>query len=370
MGDYFARKNLIMSIVSVLPILIAAYILNIIKSSETLIGFSVIFIFAALFRFISGTYLNKMSKTENKEYIVKETKNITRNPFFKTFKKKVLKDKFFLKFLIFVIVFYFSLYIGTLYLSYFLLHTLSYSYVKYTWWSIACILGNIVSLRYWGYVSDKFGSLNILKNTIYFIPLFILIPAIFYKFYFVLLIISFFGGVVLAGFNLSIINYFYQYVKTDLIYHYSVFLIIQSTALFVGTMFGSLIIDIGKRIFNIELYALIFVFIVSAIFRFISIFFIKNLKDVKRKEKSIWKDIIFLKPVSFGLHQFGYYFLYEEKKAIYTIDKEKGIILNKLSKKDNKKLNQKIKSDERKIKKEIKKIITEEKALIDKFKKE
>jgi len=372
MGDYLARKNLILQMISIIPILLTGYILNLINSSETLIGFTIVFLLACVFRLLSAYNLNKMSKTENKETIIKEVNNISKRKMFKAFKNSLHKNKSFQRFLIFIVILYFSIYVGTLYLPYFLLHTLHFSYIKYVWWSVAYVVGTFLSLRYWGYISDKFGSVNVLKNTTIFLPLFLLVPAIFYKYYFVIIFINFFAGVVISGLNLSISNYFYQYVKSDFINNYSFFIIIQATAIFVGAMFGSLIIKFTRSYFKIELYAIITVLIVSSIFRLISFLFsLRLIDDKNNKQLHMFKDVIFQRPVVFGISELRHFFIYEEKKLVYDLDLEKekmyNLMNNKNKDKKEKELYKKIKNDEKEIKKSVKEIINVEKELIDEF---
>ena len=134
-------------------------------------------------------------------------------------------------------------------------------------------------------------------------------------------------------------------------------------------MFGSLVINLATKYFGIELFAIITVLLVSAVFRFVSIFFVRNLKDLKRRDISLWKDVVLQKPVFFGLHEFGYYFFYEEKKIVYGVDKEKKKLLKFIKNKETPEIEKKIKTDEKVLKKEVKKIIKEEKELIDRFEK-
>jgi len=366
MGAYLARKHIILEMISIIPIIITGYVLDLIKSSDTLIGFTIIFACAGLFRFISGRYLNKMNVTEDKKGIRIETKKRIK-PVLKIFKKEVLNDKPFLKFLIFVILFYFGLYIGTIYVSYFLLDTLSYTYTMYVWWKIAFIAGTLLSLGYWGYISDKYGSIKILKNSVLFMPLFILTIAIFYRSYLIIVISSFLAGVVFAGFNLSITNYFYQNVKSDLINHSSFFLIIQAIAILLGTLFGALIIGVARNFFGNELEAIILVFIISAIFRFFAYLYGRNIKDLNRRNIHLFKSIIIQKPVIYGLKGFGIYLSQEEKKMLSKA-KENKMKLKEFTKKEEEIIKNKMKKEKEEIMSLINKVKNEEKKIMTRFK--
>ena len=315
-GSLFARKNLIIELFAFIPLIFSGYLLNVLESySEAFIGFTLIFMFAGFSRFISGRYLNKISQTQTKKELKEELDNFPKRDL-AFVKKEIFKDKVFLKYLIFVVIFYFGFYIGSYYLPYFYLTSLKMNYSHYIWWKIAYILGGILSLFYWGVINDKYGNVKIFRACSLFVPLFVLLPALFYNYYWILILTSFFSGVVLSGFNLSIINYLYRNIKEDLMDHSAYFTIVQSTAIFLGTLFGSFLISFFEKISINEKNALILVLIISAFFRLIAYFFARRIKDPNPKKINIYKKIIFQRPVVYSLKHFFFYLSSEEKKLL------------------------------------------------------
>jgi Na+/melibiose symporter-like transporter len=329
MGKLSGIKDTILNIFSIVPVVFAAYILDSIKSNETLIGFTILFVCAGIFRFISSRFLNKMHATEDKDALIKETKKMSTRPIFRIFKREVLKDKEFKKFLIFIILFYFGLYIGTSYFPYMLLSVLHYSYSNYIIYTIAYTLGFVFSLTYWGYVADKYGPIKILKTTVVFIPFCLIVEYFFVNNLAVLAVLQFFFGVVFAGFYFAVVQYFYKNIKEDVINHIAFYYIFTSFAMVLGSLLGSLIISIGKKYYT-ELFALFLVFAVSAVFRFIAAIYGHGLKDQNKRNINLYSSILFQKPVIYSVKHFGYVLSEEEKKVVSEIKKEEIKIFNKI----------------------------------------
>jgi len=338
MGFFIARKNLILEFISIIPIFLIGYFLDSFKSSESLIGFTIIFICAGLFRFISSRFLNRMHPTEDKEYILKLVKEKEKDTVLKSFKKIILKDKVFFKFLIFIILSYIGIHLATSYVTYFVLNSLGYTTVQYIWWKIAFILGMVLSLSYWGYVSDKYSSIKVLQISSLFLPFFLVVPAFFYSDYSLMVASIFAAGVIFGAFNLGVINYLYKNIKRDLIGHSSYFFIIQATAILVGTLLGAWIINIATNYYVSEFKALIFLFIITMFFRFIPFFYSLTLERLHRRDLRFFKYVIFQRPVFYGLLEFTS-LSHEDKKLLLDLklkkelENIKGKIKNKFNQK-------------------------------------
>ncbi|MDD4050143.1 MAG: MFS transporter [Candidatus ainarchaeum sp.] len=318
MGFYIAKKNIILEFVSIFPIFLIGYILDVIFKSDTFIGYSIIFIFAGIFRFFSTRFLNRMSETEDKEDILKLVKEKQKISLLKSFKDEVIKDKSFLKFLIFIILSYIGIHLATSYVSYFILHLLNYSSMEYVIWKISFILGTVLSLSYWGYVSDNYSPVKVLKISALFLPLFLIIPAFFYSNYSLMVFSIFVAGVIFGAFNLGVLDYLYKNIKKDLIGHSSYFLIIQASSIFVGTLLGSGIIYFATKFYYSEFKALIFLFIFTIFFRFIAFFYSLKLEKLERRDLRFFKYVIFQRPVLYGLLQFTH-LSHEEKKLLLDL---------------------------------------------------
>jgi len=317
-GEYTASIQIIYDIVSVVILLVTGYLLDVVNHAETLIGFTVIFLLAGVFRYISATYLYRMSTTETKDELTDECNKMAR-PAISVFKKEVLKDKQFLYFLIFVVFFYFGVYIASSYINYFYLAILKMDYSNYIGIQIATVIGAIFSLSYWGYICDKFGVIKILKTTILFAPFIPLLVMLLAPSMILLLLLNFFSGMIWAGINLSISDYFYKNINKDLINHVSYYTIIQSFAAFLGVLVGAGILSLSKSLFNSEVMALAVVFALSAIMRFIAVLFGRRLKDHSKRKTHLFRDILLQRPIIFGLKRFQMLASEEEKKLLHTI---------------------------------------------------
>lgn len=318
MGFFIARKNIILELVSIVPIILIGYFLDIVKSKDGLLGFTIIFICAGLFRLISSRYLNKMSETENKEEILKLVELKKKEKMSVNFKKTIFKDKSFLRYLIFVIISFIGVYLATTYVTYFVLHSLDYTNAQYIWWRISLILGMVSSLSYWGYVSDKYSSVKVMQISSFFLPFFLIVPAFFYNNYTLMIISIFIFGVVFGAFNLGVINYLFKNIKKDLIAHSSYFTIVQSSSIFIGTLLGALIIALATKYYNSEFKALIFLFIITIFYRFIPFFYSLRLERLQRRDLRFFKYVIFQRPVFYGLLEFTH-LSHEEKKMLLNL---------------------------------------------------
>jgi len=320
-GQFIANKNIILDTFSILPIILAGLFLDLVKYDKNLYGFVILFIFAGAFRFISSRMLHHISETEDKEEILIETKQMSQ-PIFSVFRKEVLKDKVFFNFLVLVLFYYFGLYISTSYFSYLLLSVLHFGFTNYILWSVAFVFGSVFSLSYWGYICDRYGSVRILKATIAFIPFTLVVEYFFLNNMPALVIMQFISGIIFAGFNYSILNYFYQNVKDDLINHMGFFYIFQASAMLAGSLVGAGLIKIGEEIYGNEVQAIFLVIVVSMVFRYIAFMYSRKLKSVdidpQAKEIDLYRNIILQIPVSYSVKQFWHVLSEQERVFVNT----------------------------------------------------
>lgn len=328
MGFFIARKNIIIELISIIPIFIIGYFLDFMKTKNDFLGFTIIFICASLFRLISSRFLNKMHKTEDKEYILKLVEEKKTESTFKSFKKEIFKDKSFMHFLIFVIISFIGIHLATSYVTYFILEHLKYTTVEYIWWRISFILGTVLGLSYWGYVSDKYSPSKVLQISSLFLPFFLVVPAFLYNNYTLMIYSIFVFGVIFGAFNLALLNYLYKNIKRDLIGHSSYYLIIQSSAILIGTLLGSLIINLATKYYGTEFKALIFLFIFTMCFRLFAFLYSLKLASLERRDLRFFKYILFQRPVFYGLLEFTS-LSHEEKKMLLDL-KLKREVLEKL----------------------------------------
>lgn len=304
---FVAKKQTIMNIISIFPLLMAGFFLDVFTEQNATLAFTLLFIFVGFFRFASAIYLSKMSKTETKKQIITET-NKMKKPIFGIFKKIVLNNKKFLYFLIIVSALYLSINIASPYYRYYFLEILNLSYTNYILIEISSILGLVFSFYYWGNISDKFGTTKVLKATVIFLPIYPLAVILLGKNILALSLLGFFDGVVLAGFTISIYGYFYQHVRSDFIHHISFYVIFQSVAILIGSLIGGVISSNSFFWYRgIQAYGLLLVFYISFCLRIFTIIYFTNLKDqdfIKdRKSVSLARGVVLQAPVIFGMNR-------------------------------------------------------------------
>lgn len=329
-----AKKQIILNLVSIVPLFLAGFILDALQKNS-IFGFTLIFIIAGVFKFGTVMMLKKMSQTENKEEIIKESKKKAKSPFV-IFKEVVVKNKQFVYFLLIVTLIYFGMYVASPFYRYYFLEILHFNYKQYVLLEIATILSLILSYYYWGKICDKYGSTKVLKSIILFLPLYPFLIIAFGANFWLLFLLNFYDGVLMAGLTLGIYGYFYQNIKSDLVHHMSFFLIFQSSAMLLGTLLGGFISSNKFFWFNgVEKNGLFLIFIISIIFRIVTLFFIKKIKDTNKKQINLPRSIILQKPIMFGFSQFLNFTKQRSKTLQKNVEIEQKKLRNELIKQKN-----------------------------------
>jgi hypothetical protein len=333
MGVYTAQKQLMLELVSIVPILFSGFLLDKILFGQNLVlGFTIIFFIAGISRLIATYFLNKMSVTEDKEDIQKEIKK-HKISLFKVIKKDVLDNKEYKYFLIVVFILYFSIFISSPFYKYYFLSTLNLNYFTYVSLHVITVISTVLSFKYWGKINDLYGSSKILKATVLFMPFYTFLLIFFYRSVYLLMLLNFFDGMVLAGFIIAIRTYFYQNTRNDLITHFALFSIIQALGIIIGTFFGSFIISKATVFYNNELHGMWVLFAITTFFRIVAVSYVHLIKDkyIKTEEiENIPKDIITYVPIRKGFNRFGRFLLSYER---HTYERMNEFILKNKTKK-------------------------------------
>ncbi|HOW29766.1 MAG TPA: MFS transporter [archaeon] len=298
-GLYNARRNIICNLVTILPLFFAGSILDAASHSNTLFIFTIIFIFAGIFRFISAMSLNKMSITETKEEIKHETHQ-SKGLMLNAFRDEIKNNKNYVYFFVVVLFYYFSLYVTAPYNRFYLLEIAKLSYTQYISIEIVAILGVILTLFYWGTAVDKFGATRVLKATIFFLPLYPLTLILFSKNFYVLISLVFIDAVLTAGLGIALTSYLYQNIRKNLIAHMTFLTLFQSIALTLGALSAAGINYLLTKNLGSETRALFWVFIIGIGLRFISAILSQGLKDNNPEKTNVLKEIIVFKPIIYG----------------------------------------------------------------------
>lgn len=299
-GLYNAKRNIICYLVTIIPLIFAASILEALSKSNALHIFTVIFLFASFFRFLSAVFLNKMSTTETKEEIRNEIHE-SRGHTFKIFKEEINTNKNYVFYLVIVILYYLCVYITAPYNRFYLLEIIKLSYLQYILVEIVAIIGVVLTLFYWGTTIDKFGSTKVLKATMFFLPLYPLTLIFFSKNFIVLIILIFIDAVLTAGLGISITSYLYQNVRKNLVSHMTFLTLFQSVALTIGALSAAGLNYLLTRKLGNEATSLFWIFLIGIVLRIIIALWSQKLKDNNYTDKTnILKEIIIFKPIVYG----------------------------------------------------------------------
>ncbi|MCM8782221.1 MAG: MFS transporter, partial [Candidatus Omnitrophica bacterium] len=281
-GSYFAWRNKIFGIVTIISSFFAGLILYLFKSNN-LKGFFVIFSFAFICRFISWYFLTRMYEPPFK---LKKEAYFS----FLDFIKRVRESNF-AKFVIFVASLNFCVNIAAPFFSVFMLRDLKFNYLTYTIVVVTVSITQIFTIDRWGRHADKFGNIKTLQFTsliITSLPFWWILNQ--HPLY--LIFIQVLSGFAWAGFNLCATNFIYDAVtpekRTRCIAYFNVF---TGLALCTGTLVGGYLINILPALFGFRILSL---FLLSSSLRFLAVcFFRYKIKEVRPVEKISSQDLFY-----------------------------------------------------------------------------
>ncbi len=203
-GEFFGFRNKWMAIVTFSAVVLAGQTVH--WFSEFGLarwGFSIIFLFSALSRFLSARAFQGVDDLSL--HVPDDSKF--------TFWQFVARAKYsnFVKFVFFISCMNFAASISGPYFAMYMLQDLNLSYAHFTVVVAAAVLAQFVVMRSWGAMSDQFGNRTILKvcGTLVTInPVLWLISS---NFWFVVFV-QFYSGVFWAGFTLAAANFVFDAV--------------------------------------------------------------------------------------------------------------------------------------------------------------
>ncbi|MCS7227880.1 MAG: MFS transporter, partial [Endomicrobia bacterium] len=289
-GEYFAWRGKVLGVVSLVASFIAGLFLGLIK--DKLIGFIILFSLAGVARLISGYFIGKME-----DIPIKITKEKQFN--YWQFVRR-LNESNFVKYVMFVGLLNFTVFICAPFFNVYMLKELNMSYYSYTLVTLSAAVSGLFFLPFFGRLSDRIGNVKIIKITallIAFLPLL----WIFSKNLIYLIIINAFAGYVWTGFNLTTINFIFdaasEEVRTRCV---SYFNFTNGIFIFLGTILSGWIATyIPPLVANSKLLSL---FTLSFVLRFLVVVFLsKQFKEVKKVEsveiKHLLLTVLGVKPV-------------------------------------------------------------------------
>ena len=189
----------------------------------------------------------------------------------------------FVKFVFFVACFNFSVNLASPFFAVFMLRDLKFAYFTYTIVMIPVILTTLMFINRWGKLSDHIGNIKVLKFTAFIIaslPLF----WVFGHHPIYLILVQALGGFAWSGFNLCAVNFIFDSVSSPKRTRcHSYFNVINGLGISLGALSGGYLAAHLPALFG---YQLIFLFAVSAVFRFLVMgMFISKIKEVRPQVK-------------------------------------------------------------------------------------
>jgi MFS family permease len=283
-GRWFSKRNLLTGFSSVILAIIASFILDYFKkNSQIMIGFSILFLCALLFRFISYASFKKQYEPKIK---------LKKGDYFSfwNFLLKAPKTNFG-KFSIFRFFYSFACSIASPFIAIYLLRTLN---LDYTFYIIVIYAGTIFSLlilELWGKLADRYGNYKIIVFTSIFTPVIPLLWILNSSVVYLILVPSLIGGIAWAGFNLAAGNFIYDNIEKEKrglgVSYYNM---LNGIGIFLGAGVGALLI---KFLPTIIFEPIIWIFIIGTFTRMVVVFFgLAKIKEIKKRKNFEGKNAL------------------------------------------------------------------------------
>jgi len=272
-GKVFGWRNRIFGVTNISSMLAAGLVLQVFKDllNDPITGFTIIFTVAFISRLFSAYFLTRMYepplsiKAEHRFTIFAFLRKITRSNFG--------------RFVIFVALINFSVFIAAPFFAVYMLRDLGFSYLTYTIITMTSTLTIFSMMRLWGSHADHVGNRRVLRLTSYFIP-FVPILWLFSHNVAYLVAIQFFAGFFWAGFNMSASNFIYDAVtpekRTRCIAYYNV---INGVAAFAGAVTGGFLAHILPPVFGNRLLS---IFLLSGLLRLAASPLCSTIREVRQ----------------------------------------------------------------------------------------
>ncbi|HUU50651.1 MAG TPA: MFS transporter [Nitrospinota bacterium] len=279
-GRYFSKRNIMCGIAGLLVTLLGGRFLDYWKinyEGNLNNGFIFIFLAALFFGLISIVFLKKIPEppfTVQRERI----------SFFKGISLP-LKDPNFKRYIFFTAFWSFSVHFVSPFFTVYMIQDLKLSYTLISEMAIISILADIVGMRLWGILSDRYGNKPVILFNGYiasFIPfLWIFITRESIGF---LILVHLTAGFFWAGLNLCTSNLLLRLSPKE---HKSIYIsyfnaiggLIAAIAPIIGGMAAQYFSQWRVEILSFEIYRLHFVFLISFLLRLISISYFNNIKE-------------------------------------------------------------------------------------------
>lgn len=230
-GSYFARRSKIMAVVNFSALCIAGLILQSAQNRQAdWVGFAAIFLLAAVARAASTFALSRIEESPATATREAELRlwHFLRHE----------RGADFQRFLLFSGCMHICVLMAGPYFVVYMLRDLHFTYLEYGAWLASGVLGQFLSFKPWGRISDRYGNKKLLFVTGLMVPFLPMLYLISTNLVF-LVAVNFLGGIVWSGLALGLQNYVFDAVRPeDRAKGVAVFNIVSAFGWFVGAMLG------------------------------------------------------------------------------------------------------------------------------------
>ncbi|MBI5779219.1 MAG: MFS transporter [Planctomycetes bacterium] len=299
-GRYFAKRNIVAMTLSQLSSFLAFIILDYFKPVDERIGYGIIFAVAFISRAASVYYLKKMSEPA---YVTQKGDYFT----FWDFLRRSPKSNF-ARFVFYISLITLAVNISGPFFGLYMVRDLKFSYIQIAVIDTGQVLVQILMMRYWGRVCDRYGNRRVLAFTgwlISFVPILWLLSPDFYA----IIAFQLFAGLVWSGFGLAAGNFMFDAVSpAKRARCVAYFTLINTLGLFLGPILGgrlapympSQLYLFGWHVTLVS--SLLVLFLISGLLRLlISSIFLTHIKEVRQVEQITTWELIYnfsmIKPV-------------------------------------------------------------------------
>jgi len=288
-GRYFGKRNKIAGVVALIATITAAFILDFFKTKGfLLIGFSLLFFLACIFRLFSSSLFKKHYDPHFK---------LEKGYYFSIFQfiKKAPSNNFG-RFVIFVALIQFATIIAGPFFAVYMLKDLGFSYTTFMLVNISSSIASLLFMPLWGKFSDKFGNRELLRIGAFLIPFFPILWLFSSSPTYLILVPQLLGGIGWAAFNLATSNFIYDSVTPQkrgiCVSYYNIFI---GTGVFLGATLGGLMAHYLTITFMNKL---LFIFLTSGVIRLlIALIMMPRIKEIKKVTKPAKNPILYFKEI-------------------------------------------------------------------------
>jgi MFS family permease len=198
-GRYFGLRGRVCGLVAFVFFIIGGVVLHF-SASHILVGFSVIFGGAGLFRLASWYLLSRMHEPPLRRRSMGQSLfSIARS----------MGSTNLGRFTIYVSLMYLSVYLAAPFFAAYMLSDLGFDYITYVGITAAGTLSNLLFLTFWGRRSDRAGNIRVIRLTSVLIPLVPMLWLVGHHLYY-LVVVQIVSGFAWSGFILGTTNFVYD----------------------------------------------------------------------------------------------------------------------------------------------------------------